>query len=437
MRWKDWDLNLKVRLLGEGVFNILFWMFFPFMSIYFAHSFGKSWAGGLLILSQVFGVMANLVGGYCADRFGRKRMMVIAGVGEALAFFFFAFANSPWFESPILSFICFSILGVAGSLYWPASHAMVADLVEPKNRNEVFAVFYTAINIAVVIGPILGGLFFFQYRFALLLTATLVSAVLTMVIARYVRETAPRPEDASGFPERKKLPWVQFLLAQLKDYRVILSDRNFMLFILAGILAAQTFMQLDLAIALYITEMVSVQTLFRLGDWVLSTGGEEFFGWLMAENGLLVALFTVWITRWVNRLKEGRVFITSSLFYGLSMLIIGSSTNVWVMILGIVVFTVGELLVVGLQEGFVSKLAPEHMRGQYFAVASLRFSIGKAIAPFAIPVSAWVGYGWTFAVLAGLALLSALTYYGLFRRLDHTREKPLSSSHPEAMDQSV
>lgn len=95
MRWKDWDLNLKVRLLGEGVFNILFWMFFPFMSIYFAHSFGKSWAGGLLILSQVFGVMANLVGGYCADRFGRKRMMVIAGVGEALAFFFLPLPTPP------------------------------------------------------------------------------------------------------------------------------------------------------------------------------------------------------------------------------------------------------------------------------------------------------------------------------------------------------
>ena len=41
MRWKEWDLNLKIRLLGEGMINILFWMFFPFMAIYFAESFGK------------------------------------------------------------------------------------------------------------------------------------------------------------------------------------------------------------------------------------------------------------------------------------------------------------------------------------------------------------------------------------------------------------
>jgi MFS transporter, DHA1 family, multidrug resistance protein B len=50
MRWKGWDLNLKIRLLGE---DILFWMFFPFMAVYFSEAFGKSTAGLLLILAQV------------------------------------------------------------------------------------------------------------------------------------------------------------------------------------------------------------------------------------------------------------------------------------------------------------------------------------------------------------------------------------------------
>ena len=33
-------------------------------------------AGLLLIVSQIFSVAANLFGGYFADRFGRKRMLV-------------------------------------------------------------------------------------------------------------------------------------------------------------------------------------------------------------------------------------------------------------------------------------------------------------------------------------------------------------------------
>ncbi|PTX64509.1 putative MFS family arabinose efflux permease [Melghirimyces profundicolus] len=438
MRWKDWDRNLKIRLLGEGMVHILFWMFFPFMAVYFADSFGKGAAGGLLILSQVIGVFANLVGGYCADRFGRKRMMVASAFGQGVAFVFFALANSPWYDSPVLSFVCFTALGVFGSLYWPASHAMVADLVKPEYRNQVFAVFYTAINIAVVIGPVLGGLFFFEHRFTLLLTAAAVTLILTFVIARCIRETVPRPDDASGFRESKDLPWYRFLAVQLRDYRVILSDRNFVLFILAGILAAQTFMQLDLAIAVYVTEMIPVQSFIAWGDGSVTTGGAEFFGWLMAENGFLVVLFTVRVTRWVDRWREGPVFVVSSLLYGVSMLVIGSSTHLWVAVGGIALLTVAELLVVGLQEGFVSKLAPEDLRGQYFAAASLRFSIGRAIAPFAIPMAAWAGYAWTFVVLAAFAFVSASVYHVLFRRLERSgRLRVVPSRRKDALEEGI
>lgn len=73
MRIRDWDVNLKIRLFGEAAMNITFWMFFPFLTIYFAEAFGKGTAGFLLVLSQAFSVIANLLGGYSADRFGRKK----------------------------------------------------------------------------------------------------------------------------------------------------------------------------------------------------------------------------------------------------------------------------------------------------------------------------------------------------------------------------
>ena len=74
----------------------------------------------------------------------------------------------------------------------------------------------------------------------------------------------------------------------------------------------------------------------------------------------------------------------------------------------------------GLQQSFVSKIAPEHMRGQYFAAASLRFTIGKTIAPISIPLTVWIGYDWTFLILAALAVLSAALYWGMF----NLSEKP-------------
>ncbi|MFS1513597.1 MDR family MFS transporter [Chengkuizengella sp. SCS-71B] len=412
MKWKDWDQNLKVRLYGEAVIGILFWMFFPFMAIYFAEIFGKSTAGILLVVSQCIGVIANLFGGYCADKFGRKKMMVYSYLGTSAAFLMFLFANSPWYESPVLTFISFSLLGVFGAFYWPASHAMVADVVPEKDRTAVFAVFYIMINMSVVIGPLLGGIFFFNYRFELLVAAFIISVIFTIVLQRFIRETAPNVVEDKN-KESKDDKWYSFLIEQVKNYSVIITDKAFFLFILAGILLAQTFMQMDLLLAVYISESVPSQTLFNFNNWSFVASGEKVFSWIIVENGLLVVLFTLYATKISERFEAHRVFIASALTYGVSMIIFGHTLQIWGLLLGMFIFTVAELMAVGIQESFVAKLAPKEMLGQYYAAASLRFTIGRTIAPLAIPLTVWFGFRWTFIIIALLAFVGAGLYYAM------------------------
>lgn len=411
MKIKEWDRNLKVRLFGEAMMNITFWMFFPFLTIYFAEEFGKNKAGLLLVFSQVFSVCANLMGGYCADRFGRKRMMVLSSMGQGLSFLAFAFASSPWFHSPWVGFLSFAVAGVFGSFYWPASQAMIADVVEEKHRSSVFAIFYTSINIAVVIGPILGAVFYVHSRFQLLLVAGMVCILLGFILAKWTRETAPLKKAADPPIDSK---WYYFLINQLKDYSLIVKDKTFLLFILAGVLAGQTFMQLDLLIPVYMKETIQNQSLFSLGDWSFSVNGEQAFGIVLAENGFLVALLTVIVTKWMDKYYERNVFIVSSAVYAISIVVFSQTQWIWGFILAMAVFTFAELMGAGLQQSFVSKLAPEHMRGQYFAAASLRFTISRTIAPLSIPMTVWIGYGWTFFVLFILALLSSVLYWLMF-----------------------
>ncbi|WP_203363915.1 MFS transporter [Bacillus sp. REN10] len=418
MRIRDWDQSLKVRLLGEGIMNVTFWMFFPFLAIYFAEAFGKGKAGLLLILSQVFSVVANLIGGYCADRFGRKYMMILASIGQGFSFLLFAFANSPSYQSALLGFIAFSIASVFGSLYWPASQAMIADVVEEKDRSDVFAVFYTSINIAVVLGPILGGIFFFSYRFELMLFAALVCFTLAFILFKWTEETVP---DTQAEISVKEKTWWAVIIAQIKDYRIIVSDKLFMLFIIAGILSSQTFMQLDLLIPVYTKEVIDVQSIFSIGNWNLTITGEKAFSLLISENGLLVALMTVAISKWATRYPEKNVFAFSSILYALSMWMFGLTNWFWGLVLAMGIFTFGELMIVGLQQSFISKLAPEDMRGQYFAAASLRYTLGRTIAPVSIPMTVWFGYLWTFTILALLSLISAGVYYYMFIKYERQR----------------
>jgi MFS transporter, DHA1 family, multidrug resistance protein B len=412
MKLKDWDINLKVRLFSEASMNITFWMFFPFLTIYFSEEFGKGKAGFLLVFSQVFSVLANLMGGYCADRYGRKRMMVISAFGQGLSYFVFAFANSPWLTAPWLGFICFAVAGIFGSFYWPASQAMIADIVEEKDRSSVFAIFYTSINIAVVVGPLLGAIFFFQYRFGLLLVAGALCFLLGGILAKWTRETAP---PYIFDTDKKGQKWYSFLQNQVKDYGIIVRDKTFLLFIIAGVIGAQTFMQLDMLLPVYTKEMVTNQSFLSIGDWTFNVSGEQAFGIILSENGLLVAIFTVLVTKWMTSFKEQNVFIVSSIIYAISMLLFVQTQSIWGLIFAMAIFTFGELMVAGIQQTFVSKIAPEHMRGQYFAAASLRYTIGRTIAPLSIPLTVWLGYECTFMILCMLSLVTALIYWFMFQ----------------------
>jgi Arabinose efflux permease len=422
MKWRDWDINLKVRFIGEGIFNLLFWMFFPFMAIYFSDHFGQTSAGMLLILSQVFGAVLGLFGGYCADHFGRKRMMVFSAAGQAVCFIFFALANSPWLDSPMLTFVSFTLLGLFGQLYWPASNAMIADVVPEEHRPGVFAIFYTSINVTVVIGPLLGGILFFNNRFLLLSICTVVSFLLLWALQHWIHETVP----AIGRPEVSKKQevsgnWIFYLKNQLSDYGIILKDRIFMLYILAGVLVAQTFMQLDLLIAVYTTGQVPRQNLLALGNWHLVVSGSQLFSMMVSLNGLCVALFTVTVTKWMTRFREGNVFMGSAFCYGAAMIIMGSTVNAWILFLCIVMFSWAELMQVGLQDSFVAKLSPEHLRGQYFAASGLRFSAGRSIAPLAIPMTVWFGYSQTFYILALVAFAGMVLYGIMFSLFDRRK----------------
>ncbi len=425
MRIRDWDSNLKVRLFGEAALNITFWMFFPFLTIYFTEAFGKSMAGLMLIASQLFAVFANLMGGYCADRFGRKTMMVLSAFGQGVAFILFALASSPWFDSAIIGFICFTFVSIFGSFYWPASQAMVADVVDEKDRSSVFAIFYTSINIAVVVGPILGGIFYVDYRFQLLLVSGIICVLLSLLLLKFTRETAPDNSQKLRVSEGKQKAWHRVISEQVRDYKVIIQDRTFLLFIVAGILVAQTFMQLDLLFPVYIKETVESATLFSVNDWSFTLQGEQIFGFILSENGLLVALFTVVITKWMTKFRERNVFILSSLIYACAIFIFGQTQSVYIFIIAMGIFTFAELMTAGIQQSFISKIAPEEMRGQYFAAASLRFTIGKTIAPLSITISLWIGYEWTFILLAILAVVSAGIYYVMFNKFEQENNVPL------------
>lgn len=411
MSWRSWDLNLKVRLFGELITHTFFWMYFPFMALLFSDSFGKDMAGLLLMVPPLLGMFSNLFGGYLSDRIGRRPTMLTSLILSSSMFGLFAFSWSPWVD-----YLAFIGIGIAGSLYWPASSAMVADLTTEEDRRVVFATFYTAMNIGVVAGPVLGSFFFIHYRFELLLVCMIIEILFAITVFFLIKESLPAHVREEKAKERFSIK------EQFKSYTVIFRDKVFALYILAGVFIAIAFMQLDLYMALYVNEHVQSQPLVSWGDWSFNVGGTSAFGWLMGLNGLLVVLFTLPVTNWFQHWSDRNSLVISSVLYGAGMFMMAFSTNIWFLFGCMFVLTLGELIRTPVAQSFISKYSPEDARGQYMGASSLQFSIGRFIAPLTIGISAWLPPVGVFGLILGVSLLSAYLYIVLFRKIPANQE---------------
>ncbi len=415
MQWLTWDLNLKTRLIGEALFNTLFWMYFPFITLYFSDSFGKNVAGLLMSVPPLMGIFGSLFGGYLSDRIGRRFVMLLGASIQAAMFALFALSLAPWID-----YLAFIGIGFGGSFYGPASSAMVADLTPEKDRRKVFATFVTAMNIGAVCGPALGAFFFFTYRSELLWTCTLVTLLYTLAIFFIVRETLPasvkKTEDKTGISSLLKEQW--------NSYVVIFRDKAFALYILAGILVVIAFMQLDLYLAVYVKEFVPAQALLAWKDWSFFLSSTEVFGWMLGLNGLLFVLCSLPVARWFEYWSDRNTLILSAVLFGLGMFLVGLTTNIWLLFVFVIIFTVGEVMRAPVTQSFISKYAPDDARGKYMGASNLQFAVGRFIAPVTVVLSGWMQPIGVFGFIFLCTLVSAVLYVKLFQIIpQHDTEK--------------
>ena len=408
MLWLKWDLNLKIRLIGDSLFNMLFWMYFPFMALYFSEAFGKSVASMLMMVPPLVGMFAGLFGGFMADRLGRRPAMLLGSILQSAMFAIFALSGSRW-----LDYFAYIGVGLGSSIFTPASSAMVADVTPEKDRRMVFATFVTGRNIGAVFGPALGSVFFIHHRTALLWACTIVTFAYFWVIFWKIRETKPASPDHAG--DKKHIG--KLIKQQFRNYGLIFKDLPFAVYIIAGVMVTIAFMQLDMYLAVYVKEYVPAQPLLAFGDWSFSLDSTGIFGWMIGLNGLLFVLLAVPVTKLFEQWSDRNVFILSSVLFGLGMFLMGFTTNVWLLLIFVVIMTVGEVSRSPVTESFVSKYAPADARGQYMGASNLQYSLGRFIAPSTIFLSTWLPPLGVFGFIFMCTLVSVALYIVLFRIL--------------------
>jgi MFS family permease len=169
-----------------------------------------------------------------------------------------------------------------------------------------------------------------------------------------------------------------------------------------------------LVVYLYITELPLTIT---LGAHYPA----RLYGALVAVNGLLIALFEIWVVDRLRPYRRLRVAAVGTLVTGLSFASVAVSRH-WVWYLLVVIgYTIGEILTAPLKMSFVTDWAPPAARGRYLSFYQATWSVAVGLNPLLfLPLRARLGDGAFWPLLLLLAAPSAL----LLLHIDRTADRP-------------
>lgn len=391
--WWLWASTLVNRL---GAFVA------TFMTLYLTVDRGVSaaFAGLVVSLHGLGGVISSLVAGVMTDRLGRRPTLLAAQASTA-----FSVALLGFMERPAAIAAVALLVGMTSNASRPAVQAMMADIVRPEDRVRAFALNYWAINLGFAVSAAVAG-FVAEYSY---LAGFLGEAALTLACAVlvYVKLPESRPEKGEGTAADAG--------AEV-GLGTVLRDGRYMGVVGLSFLISLIFMQGSFGLPL------------AMGAAGFSTGD---YGLVVAVNGVLIVLLQIPVTRLIEHRDPQRLLVVSALLagYGFGLTAFGGSLGV--LALTVCVWTLAEIINSPTQMSLVARLSPLHGRGRYQGVYSLSWAVASLVAPLlaGAVIDRW-GAPWLWGTTAALGTLAAGGYWLLMRGLPGAAEAAAPAAGP-------
>ena len=400
------ELPRAVHILCLGTFiNRAGTFLIPFLTLYLTghRGFSEFAATSTIAVVGLGSMTAAVVGGHLADQIGRRWVMLFSLVGNAGVLLVFGFLHSPWTVIP-----CLFVFTLLADMYRPAASAMMADLVEPERRTLSFGLLYTAINLGFGVGAVGGGFLSKRAGFQTLFYVDAATSLFYAGIIYFtIRETlglirAGRPapsvvtvEDEVTYA-RKPIEPVESAPAPEIPFRTAMAriarDYSFLAYCAGQLCVATVFLQSMTSLPLLLHSHFNIDT--------------EGYGRIIAANGIMIALFQIPLTAFIQRFNRAKVLLLGALATAVGFGVTEFAHTQTQFIGTVIIWTLGEMLMAPINQPIVSEMAPPELRARYFGVFGMSFS-------FAMTVSAPLG-GWVLQQYGGPGLTRASLCVGLF-----------------------
>jgi len=321
--------------------------------------FSEESVGFLQAIVYALTYVVPILGGALAEKLGYRKMLIAAF--SLLAFGYFSAGQ---FSTYGVIFACLVVMATGAGLFKPIISGTIARTTTEKNSGFGFGIYYWMINLGAFLAPIVVSLIKgFSWRYVFIASSLYAFLMLLPAIFLY---------------RDPELPGKSITLKQAAgNMLLVLADARFMLMIFIYSFFWILYFQNFGTILWYLRDFIDKTPVNTFMSRLLGFQfqfGEEF---VTTINAGTIILLQVLISRMVKNLRAIPTMCAGILIGSGGFLVLALTRQPWLFILGIVIFSIGEMTAHPKYYSYVGIIAPQDKKAVYMGYAFLYGVIGS------------------------------------------------------------
>ncbi len=393
--------NFRIFFIGQNISLIGTWMQQIAMGwLVYRLTSSVLLLGVVAFSSQIPAFILSPLGGVAADRFNRRKLLVITQAFSAVQALILG-ALTLTGHIQIWHIIALGIvLGCINSFDIPARQSFLVEMVEKKeNLGNAIALNSLMFNASRLIGPSIAGLAIalFGEGVCFLINGISFSAVLWSLFSIRIRQQGPGPRHIAVLEELKEGFKYTFGFEPIRLILLLISVISVM--------------------------GMSYVVLMPVFARDILKGGPETLGFLMASGGIGAAAATIYLASRKSILGLGRLIPVSASVFAAGIILFSLSRTLWISMAVLSVSGFGMMVNMAACNTILQTISDDDKRGRVMSFYTMSF-IGMApIGSLAAGVIAgMIGVTGTLIIGGAMCIAASILFAGklsLIRKLIH------------------
>lgn len=297
-----------------------------------------------------------ILGGALAERLGYRRMLLVAF--SLLSIGYFAAGNVTAYG---LVFLFLLVMATGSGLFKPIITGTVARTTNKETSGFGFGVYYWCINFGAFIAPLfISWIKGFDWRYVFFSSATW--CFLMLLPTLFVYKEPEKPETSKSKPIKQVL----------SEALMVLSDSRFMLMILVYSCFWILYFQMFGSVLWYLRDFIDRTPVTAFMKKVALLRLFEFDAeFVTVINAGTIILLVLLVSRITKNMKPLPVMSVGIVFGACGFIVLAFTHSPWMFIVGIAVFSIGEMTAHPKYYSYVGFVAPKDNVATYMGYAFL------------------------------------------------------------------